>query len=408
MMKLKSFIPQKAKNYLKHLPLALLALLYYRFPSRKLRVIGVTGTDGKTTTASLIYHLLNKAGHSAALISTVGAKVGKKEIDTGLHVTAPNPWFLQKIIRQIVEQGIDYLVLEVTSHGLDQFRLLGIDFEVGVLTNITHEHLDYHSSFDDYRRAKLKLFLRAKTAVLNRDDASFGFVKANLSRQKILSYGIDSSADITPRKLVFKTPLLGKHNLYNCLASLATISALGLSLDKAKKEIASFTGVEGRLEKVDEGQNFAVFVDFAHTPNALEQTLKTLKKQLGKGHRLIAVFGSAGERDKGKRPLMGKAASQYADLIVLTADDPRYEKVSDICAQIQKGFLQRDYRVKVIEDRQKAIKYALSQAARGDIVALCGKGHEKSLAMAGKEIPWSDKKTAQKLIKKLFKKEAKK
>ena len=392
-------MPQWVKNYFKHLPLAFLANLYFGFPAKKLKIIGVTGTEGKTTTVNLISHIFKEAGLPTASVSTVSAKLNKREIDTGLHVTSPSSWPLQRLLRQMVDEKIKYAVLEVTSNGLDQFRFWGINFDVGVLTNITRDHLDYHKNLENYRNAKLKLFKKAKVSVLNIDDSSFEYIKDRIKNKKIISYGIRGQADFTPPKFKFKTKLLGEYNYYNCLAAIAT--ALNLKIDPkiVAKAIAVFTGVEGRLEEIKEGQNFKVYVDFAHSPNSIEQTLKTLKQSLNGGNKLIAVFGSAGHRDKEKRPLMGEAAAKYADLVILTTDDPRTEKVSDICSQISQGCRQKGCEPVVIEDRRQAIKYAFAQAKKGDTVALLGKGHEKSLAVGKKEIPWSDKQVATELLR---------
>lgn len=406
MNRFKRFIPQKAINYLKHLPVAAFANLYFGFPSRKLRVIGVTGTEGKTTTVNLIGHILKQAGLPTAFVSTIYAKIGGEEIDTGLHVTSPSSWPLQKLLRRMVEAGVKYVVLEVTSNGLDQFRFFGINFEVGVLTNITRDHLDYHKTFDNYRRAKLKLFENARTVVLNSDDPSFSYIKdkiKNKKDKKILSYGIKNKADFTPEKFKFTTRLLGDYNRYNCLAAIAAVSTLEIDPKTVARAISSFTGVAGRLEEVVAGQAFKVYVDFAHSPNSIEQALKTLKQSLSGKGRLIAVFGSAGHRDKEKRPLMGEAAGKYADMIILTTDDPRTEKVSEICGQIAQGCRRAGVEPKVIEDRREAIKYAFDQAKKGDIVALLGKGHEKSLAIGQEEIPWSDRDTAISLLKRAVK-----
>ena len=399
-------IPQKAKNWLKHLPLAFLALVYYRFPSRKLKVIGVTGTDGKTTTVNLIYHLLHEADRAVGMVSTVSARIGSEEIETGFHVTAPNPWVLQKLLRQMVEEKNKYLVLEITSHGLDQFRFFGIDFEIGILTNIAHEHLDYHGSFKNYRQAKLRLFQGSKTVILNKDDPSFDFFKEKLLAKKLITYSLKSQADFTPKNFDFKTKLIGDYNRYNCLAAAAF--SLGLKKETIKKAFLSFPGLPGRMEEISEGQNFKVIIDFAHTPQGLEQTLKALKKLKKKKGKLIVVFGCAGERDKQKRPMMGEIAGKLADLVVLTAEDPRTEKVRDICQQIALGCQKANCKSMVIVDRTQAIEFAVSEAQKNDIVVICGKGHEKTICFGRTEYPWSDQEAAKKVLEKLVLKERKK
>lgn len=392
-MNIRSRLPQKAVNYFKHLPSAFLALIFYRFPSSKLKIIGVTGTDGKTTTVNLIYSILKKSGLSVSMISTVSALIKDKEIDTGFHVTAPGAWQLQKLLRKMVDEGTKYLVLEVTSHGLDQFRVLGISYEVGVITNVTNEHLDYHQTYENYLRTKAKLFEKSKVAILNADDKSYGFLSNMLKNKgrKTLSYGVNNEADFTPKIFPFKTSLSGEYNQYNCLAAIAVSKVLGIKEETIRKAVAEFKGIVGRMEEIDEGQDFKVIVDFAHTPNALEQVLRTLKEGLGKDKRLIVVFGTAGLRDKGKRPAMGKIAGRWADFSVVTAEDPRTEKVEDICEQIVQGILEVGGKFELIYNRQEAIDYAIRKLAKdGDIVVVCGKGHEKSMCYGEKEFPWSD------------------
>lgn len=409
--KVRLIVPQKAVNFGKHLPLAFLASIYYRFPRRNLKIIGVTGTDGKTTTVSLIYMILREAGLKTGMVSTVSAKIGDEEIETGFHVTAPDPWLLQKLLRKMKDSGMEYVILEATSHGLDQFRLWGINFEIGVLTNITHEHLDYHKTYENYLNAKAKLFKASKVAVLNKDDESYKYLDSEIQRSKdakIVSYGIKNRADFTPQTFPFKTSLPGEYNQYNCLAAIAAVAQLKIPEEIIRQAVANFKGVIGRMEEINEGQDFKVFVDFAHTPNALKQVLSTLKARKNSQNKLIAVFGSAGFRDQTKRPLMGEIACQLADLVILTTDDPRTEGVEKIIDQIAAGCQKAGgvegrtfYR---IPDRQEAINFAVQKLARqGDIVALCGKGHEITLAIGKKELPWSEHEAARKAIKLLKK-----
>ena len=401
-----SFIPQKIINFGKHLLTAVSASIYFNFPSKKLKVIGVTGTDGKTTTVHLIYHILHQAGLRVAMVSTVLAKIGDKEIDTGFHVTTPNPWNLQKFLKMMVDKGIEYAVLEVTSHGLDQFRLWGIDFEIGVLTNVTHEHLDYHKTYENYLSTKAKLLQKAKIAIINKDDESYDLLNSKLKTQnsKLITYGIKNEADFTPKKFDFKTSLPGEYNQYNCLAAIAATSQLGISVEKIKKAILTFKGVVGRMEKIEEGQDFKVIIDFAHTPNALEQVLKFLKSIKSGKSKLIVVFGCAGLRDSDKRPIMGEIACRLADLVVLTAEDPRTEDVNDIFDQIAGGCegiggVEGKAYYK-IPDRQEAINFAIQKLAKkGDTVVICGKGHEKSMCFGHTEYPWSDQEAAKKALK---------
>jgi UDP-N-acetylmuramoyl-L-alanyl-D-glutamate--2,6-diaminopimelate ligase len=414
--RLRSLIPHWVVNNFVHLPVAAFSVAFYRYPARKLKVVGVTGTDGKTTTATLIHKILVDAGKKAALISTVSAKIGNEEIETGLHVTSPDPWQLQKLLRHIVGKGFEYLVLEATSHGLAQNRLFGCNFIIGVVTNITHEHLDYHGTYQNYLEAKAKLFKNVRIAVLNRDDESYGKLRVKIQRYKdikIVSYGIKKRADFNPKNFPFRTKLPGEYNRYNCLATIAATSALGISESKIRESIADFKGVKGRMEEINLGQDFKAIVDFAHTPNALENVLQTLKSQLSPrpyplNPKLIVVFGCAGLRDVGKRPMMGEIAARLADLIVLTAEDPRTEDVNKIIGQIAVGCRRKRAKERNLNniyhlskgayffrvpDRGEAINFAISKLAhKGDIVVVCGKGHEQSMCYGTVERPWSDQK----------------
>ncbi len=403
--KIRSLMPDPLVNLFFHFPLAVLAVIYFRYPAGNLRVVGVTGTDGKTTTATLIHHLLIKDGKKTALITTVSAKIGDEEVSTGFHVTSPHPWKLQSLLRKIVDRGYEFVVLEATSHGLAQHRLWGSNFFLGVITNVTPEHLDYHQTYKHYLAAKAKLFKGVRIAVLNRDDKSYQYLITGHKspNTKYVTYGLKKGADFTPKTFKFKTKLPGEYNQYNCLAAIAAASALGLAEEKIKQGIQSFKGIEGRMEAIDEGQDFQVYVDFAHTPNALEQVLKTLKAQLSPDKKLIAVFGCAGLRDKKKRPKMGAIAAKIAGMVVLTAEDPRTEDVNQIISQMAQGCLKSGgiegktfYK---IPDRQEAIRFAIEKADKNDIVVICGKGHEKSMCFGQTEYPWSDQREVKRALK---------
>ena len=400
---------QQIKN-LYHLFTAILFVLLYHFPARKLTVIGVTGTDGKTTTVNLIYEILFKAGKKVSMVSSVKAVVGEKKYGIGLHVTTPDPKDIQRFLYQAVLAGSKYFVLEASSHGLAQNRLWGCFFHLGVVTNITHDHLDYHQTYENYLKAKAKLFGRVKVAVLNRDDESYSYLNSKLKTQnsKVIAYGLKNMADFTPKNFKFKTPLLGEYNQYNCLAAAAATSSLGVLDEQIKKTIASFGGVKGRMDEIKLGQNFRVFIDFASTPNSLKNALQTLKsEQRTKGKeqsRLIAVFGSAGLRDRMKRPMMGEVSGKYADISVLTAEDPRTEDINEIIEEIARGALRVGAKegktLFRVPDRAQAIKFAIQKLARkGDIVVTCGKGHEKSMCYGKKEYPWNEYQVVQKALK---------
>jgi UDP-N-acetylmuramoyl-L-alanyl-D-glutamate--2,6-diaminopimelate ligase len=395
--KIRLLFPNWAVNIFKHLPLAVFAVIFFRYPARKLKVIGVTGTDGKTTTVTLIHEILVNWGKKAALISTVTAKIGQKEIDTGFHVTSPDFWKLQRLLREIINQGFEYVVLEATSHGLVQNRFFGCHFKIGVVTNITHEHIDYHKTYLNYLKAKAKLFDRVKVGVLNRDDESFDYLNQKLKKKKIkvISYALKNKADFTPQNFPFKTPLLGDYNQYNCLAATAAVSFLGAPTKMIKQALADFPGVKGRLEEIKNRFGFKVFIDFASTPNSLKNVLIALRKIVPAKGRLMVVFGSAGLRDIQKRAMMGEMAAKYADLTVLTAEDPRTEDVNQIIEQIAQGTLKKGAQegktLFKVADRAEAIKFAIQRLAKkGDIVVICGKGHEQSMCYGKTEYPWSD------------------
>ena len=369
-----------------HLLEAIVANIWFGFPGKKLTVIGVTGTDGKTSVTTLIYEILKEAGKEVSMITSVHAVIAGKSYDTGFHVTNPRSWWLQKYLRGAVDHGDTHMVLEVTSHGLSQYRVWGIPFVVGVLTNVTHEHLDWHGTFETYFATKLTLLSQANIAVIGTQD--FEKAKQKLEGKEVKLY--DSV------NYPFHTKLLGDFNRRNCLAAIAAVQALGIEERHIRKAIANFNGVPGRLETVMT-KPFEVIVDFAHTPNAIEQVLRTVRP-LTKKH-LFHVFGCAALRDVTKRPLMGAASARYADIIVLTEEDYRTEDVNEIIDQIARG-IPKGKEVHRIPDRASAIEYALSTAKPGDLVILTGKGHEKSLARGTKEYPWSDQDTVKKFFKK--------
>jgi UDP-N-acetylmuramoyl-L-alanyl-D-glutamate--2,6-diaminopimelate ligase len=403
------------------LALAQLAAAWHGYPARRLRIVGVTGTDGKTTTINLIYGLLTAAGRKAGLISTVSAIVGEGEVyETGLHTTTPDALEVQGFLARMAAAGNEYALLEATSHGLAQRRVSGCDFDVAAVTNITHEHLDYHGSYEQYRADKARLFwgLTAahrkpgvpKVAVLNADDASFDHLR-RIPADRQISYGLHGPADVTARdvayapdatRFVAQTPqghfevatrLVGRFNLYNVLAAVAVGISQGLEIEAMQAGIAGVEGVVGRMERIDEGQEFAAIVDFAHTPNALENALRTLRAVTP--GRLVVVFGCAGLRDAAKRPVMGEIAGRLADVTVITAEDPRTESLEAITDQIAAGVEKaggragRDYHR--VPDRAEAIAFAVGLARAGDTVVVTGKGHEKSICFGTTEYPWSDR-----------------
>ena len=380
---------RKIKN-LYHLIVAIFANLVFLFPSKKLTVIGVTGTDGKTTTASLIYHILRNSGNKTAVVSSLGAQIDNRRYEIGLHVTTPGSFALQKLIRRAVGKKAKYFVIEVTSHAIDQYRIFGIPFRVAVLTNVTNEHIDYHKTYDNYLRTKAKLLLKAQTAVVNKDDGSYTFL-ADIEKAKSpktwITYGLSDGSDINPENFPFKTKLLGDFNKYNILAAVAVCKELGISDKEIRTAIENYIHPIGRADFVY-NKDFTVMIDFAHTPNAFEQILKTVRP-LFKGN-IIHVFGSASQRDAVKRPMMGEISSQYADIMILTAEDPRGEGVESINKEIESGIKKKKSEIVNIVDRKEAIGAAIRMASRGDLVLITGKAHEKSINYTGKEEPWDE------------------
>jgi len=386
---------QNIKN-IYHLVQAFLAAIICGFPAKKLKVIGVTGTDGKTTTVHMIAKILEDAGKKVAYVSTIGAKIGKSEYETGFHVTTPDPFALQRFLKRMAGNGIEYAVLEVTSHGLDQNRVAFIPFEIGVLTNITHEHLDYHKTFENYLKAKTRLFKDAKISVLNSEDLAFGKIE-QLTKGKIYKYSKSNNW------LNLKLKIEGDYNLSNALASAEVAKLLGIDTKSIKNSLENFAGLAGRMEEINEGQDFKVVVDFAHTPNALEQALKVLKSRRAKKSKLIAVFGCAGERDNQKRPMMGEISAKLADVTVITSEDTRSEDPQKISLEILEGLKKSggklNTNVFIETDRTKAIQLAIGMARKSDTVAIFGKGHEKSMNIEGIEVPWSDQETVRRVLK---------
>lgn len=381
-----------------HLLVAIFSLLYFRFPGHRLTVIGVTGTDGKTTTTTLIYEILKKAGYKTSMITSVHAVIAGREYDTGFHVTTPNAWWVQKYLREAVDHGDKFMVLETTSHALTQFRVFGIPFRYAALTNITPEHLDWHKTFDAYVFAKLRLLRAANTVILNRDDADvYNRIIPYLRNKKLITYGIVCDAKVTPKTYPFKTLLPGDFNQYNCLAAISVTSAIGIDKKIIQTVLRDFQGVSGRMELIQK-KPFMVIVDFAHTPNAIDVVLKTVRKLTKK--RLIHIFGSAGLRDHSKRPMMGEASGRYADIIILTEEDYRTEKLDEILDQIQLG-IPAGREIHRVADRREAIAFALNTAKSGDLVIFTGKGHEQSLCRGTTEYPWDDREEVRKALKRI-------
>lgn len=381
---------QKIKN-IYHLFGAVLANIVFFFPSRRMRVIGVTGTDGKTTTVNLIYHILKTAGYKASMISSIAAVVDGKTYDTGFHVTTPGAFSLQRFMRRARGAKSEFFVLEVTSHAIDQERVFGVNFEVGVLTNVTNEHLDYHKTYDNYVKTKITLLKKAKIGVVNSDDSSYTMLsdaKKKKSQEEWITYGLSESSDYNPKTFDIKDlDIAEDFNKYNFLAGAAVAKALGIKDDVIKKALKTFHMPIGRVDYVYK-KDFSVMIDFAHTPNAFEQILRSVRPSV-KG-RIIHVFGSAGQRDAVKRPFLGEISSQYCDILVLTAEDPRREDVNNIIAEIETGVKKEKCEVIRIPDRKEAIEAAIQMAKKDDLVLVTGKAQEGSMNLGKSEEPWDE------------------
>jgi UDP-N-acetylmuramoyl-L-alanyl-D-glutamate--2,6-diaminopimelate ligase len=415
--------------------IGLLAAAYYDFPSRSLVVIGVTGTDGKTTTSTMIHSIMKLAtGGSTGYISTLAADIGGKELDTGLHVTTPGAPQVQAYLNEMVENGLSHVVLEMTSHGLAQGRLNGVDIDAAVVTNITHEHLDYHGSWQNYRDAKASMFQMLKRsankygvkvdpdfepyapeqtipkiAIINADDAGAQTLM-DIPADLRVTYGITSEdaqcraeaitlnsdgASFRVGGAQFTLPLVGAFNVYNALAAIAVTRALGVNFQTIQAGLSAITGVSGRMQRIDEGQDFLAIVDFAHTPNALRVALEAARTMIEPGKRVISVFGCAGLRDVEKRRMMAETTAQLADISILTAEDPRTESLEAILEMMANGC--RTYNGVEgetffrVPDRGQALLHACQMAQPGDIVMACGKGHEQSMCFGTIEYPWDDR-----------------
>lgn len=395
---------QSAKNQY-HLLVAILSNLVFRFPARKLTVIGVTGTDGKTTTVNLIYHFLKTAGKHVSMISTVGARINGEESALGFHVTTPSSFQIQRFFRHALlgTKETQYVVLEVSSHSIDQNRIWGIPFRIGVITNITNEHLDYHKTYDNYLKTKAKLLQKAKTTIVNVDDTSYSKLLPLLKNKDTLTYGIINAADITPKQFANTSELLGTFNAYNILAAAAVCKALGVEEAVIKMGIKSFKTPLGRMNAIFNNKKLTVMVDYAHTPNGLKQALTALTEIRKDRAKIIALVGAEGKRDPGKREEIGRIAAGLADITIITAVDPRGE-LDTINAAILTGAQEAGgivhKSVFVEPDRKKAIALAIKQLAKpGDIVGIFGKGHESSMNLDGKhEIPWDDTEEVKKTL----------
>jgi len=390
---------------------------WFGSPSERLEVIGVTGTDGKTTTCYLAVAALEAGGRRPGMIGTVAIRVGARLLPNEDRNTTPEAPELQALLAEMVEAGNDGVVMEATSHGLAQSRTRNCRFRVGVVTNVTSEHLEFHRTLEAYRAAKAMLVEEAPLAILNADDPTFGYFR-DRARDRVLTYGTDASAEVRATGIRSRadgttftatTPswsgevnlrFPGAFNVHNALAALAMAEAEGIDHAAAAAALGAVAGVPGRMERIDAGQPFGVVVDYAHTAESLEKVLRTLRP-LTKG-RLIVVFGSAGERDRVKRPVMGKVAAEFADLAIVADEDPRLEDPRAINKEIADGARSAGARdgesLWVIDDRREAVAHAIRLARAGDMILLAGKGHEGSIFYGTEKRPWDEREVARKAL----------
>jgi len=391
---LKKFIPSFLLSWY-HYILAFFGAIFYFFPSKKLKIIGVTGTNGKTTTTEMISRILEEAGYKVALMNSIRFKIDDREEPNLLKMTMPGRFKLQRFLRQAVSSGSKYAVLEVTSEGIKQYRHKFINFEVAVFTNLSPEHIEAHGSFENYRKAKGKLFKITKGVhIINLDDENTEYFLRFPAKKKY-SYGLNKG-DINNKDIQFKLRLIGDFNIYNALAATCVGISQGINLEICKKVLEAAGGIPGRMEEVISSP-FKVFVDYAFTPNALEKVYQTLKP---KNAKMVCVLGACGGgRDKWKRPVLGKLAAKYCQEIIVTNEDPYDENPMEIMNQIADGT--REMAIKIL-DRRGAIRKSLELAKPNNVVVITGKGCEPWICVkGGKKIPWDDRRAVREEFKKL-------
>ncbi|PIP16807.1 MAG: hypothetical protein COX44_03380 [Candidatus Portnoybacteria bacterium CG23_combo_of_CG06-09_8_20_14_all_37_13] len=405
---IKKFIPPFLLGFY-HFLLAFLGAVLYRFPSRKLKVIGITGTNGKSTVVILTTKILEEAGYKVASLSSIKFKIGDQEWPNTLKMTMPGRLKLQRFLRQALNAGCRYAVLEITSEGIKQHRHQFIDFDIAVFTNLTPEHIEVHGGFENYRAAKGKLFQTTKNIhIINIDDENANYFLQFPARKKY-TYGLNKG-DINAKNFQFKLQLIGDFNVYNALAAACIGVSQGVNLEICKKVLEAVGSIPGRMEEVI-FQPFKVFVDYAFTPNALEKVYQTIRSKVkSQKSKVICVLGACGGgRDKWKRPVLGEIAAKYCDEVIITNEDPYDENPMEIINQVAKGAEnisinqpnQHQSAVYKILDRREAIRKSLELAKPGDTVIITGKGCEPWICLAGgKKIPWDDRKIVREEFKK--------
>lgn len=364
---------------------AKIACEFYQNPAESFKLLGITGTNGKTTTTYLVKHVLEDLGYKVGLIGTNQNMIGDKVFDT--ERTTPDSIELQKLFALMRDEKVDFCVMEVSSHALELDRVYGINYEVGAFTNLTRDHLDFHKTMDNYALSKAKLFDISSKAVINADD-SYGFKMAQNTKCETLTYSIKNDATYKANDILYKSDKIeflvddlkyvlsipGEFSVYNALCAISILKAVGIESEKIASSLKNAHGVKGRCEVVKVDKDYSVIIDYAHTPDGIENILKTFRP-ITKG-RIIIVFGCGGDRDNTKRAIMGKIAGELADILVVTSDNPRTEDPMKIINMIVDGVKETNACYSVIESRKEAIRYALNIAKKDDVVLLCGKGHE--------------------------------
>ena len=364
------------------------AQLYYGYPSKKLKIVGVTGTNGKTTTATLLYRIVTALGYKAGLVSTVENIIAGEKRETTM--TTPDSITLTKLFADMINAGCEYVFMEVSSHALDQNRVAGVNFVGGIFTNLTHDHLDYHKNFDNYFAAKKKFFqmLPANSFAISNTDDAYGFKILEGIQAKKYTYGFKSKTDFNDK---LETKLIGDFNIYNVLAVYSALVLLGMDRDRVKEVLKIVEPPKGRFEHFTSQNGVLTIVDYAHSPDALDNILKTIQKIRKENSKIISVFGCGGDRDKGKRPIMGKIGAMNSHIVIFTSDNPRSED-ADIIIEEMKATLSPEElkKVRTISNRREAIIEAVKIAQDGDIILVAGKGHEDYQIKKGGKLHFDD------------------
>ncbi|MEX0918905.1 MAG: UDP-N-acetylmuramoyl-L-alanyl-D-glutamate--2,6-diaminopimelate ligase [Candidatus Paceibacterota bacterium] len=431
---LKKLLPLKFVLFYHYL-VAIFSTFYYGFPSKKMIIIGVTGTKGKTSTINFIWACLTAGGHKTGIISTANIRIGEKEFLNKYHMTMPGRFTIQKLMAQMVKNGCRFCIVETTSEGIKQYRHIGVYYDIAVFTNLSPEHLEAHGgSFEKYKQTKSKMFTALsshrkfidgkkikKLIVVNRD-SEYADYFLNFRADKKITFTVNNQADYVASnimetkdgvnfevaKVIFKIGILGKFNVYNALPAIIISHFFGISDNQIYEGLIGLKTIPGRMEKINEGQNFTVLVDYAHEGKSMEAALSTVRKFVGDNRKIIVILGAeGGGRDKQKRPIMGKLAGELADLVVVSAIDPYEDDPVEINKEVALSVARAGKKLNknlfIITDRREAIKKALSLANENDVVLITGKGAEQSMHIYGKIIPWDDREVVKEELKSVTK-----